>query len=165
MTQQMPIPIRFSSAPEIFDNAERLFNRVSSELMSVLSEAEIHHVGSTAIRGTLTKGDLDILVRAKPEAFEACDRVLSETYARNPGSDRTDEFSAFCDDTTDPPLGLQLVVSGSQYDSFLQWRNLIRDDVEIRDEYDDLKRRFDGCPEAEYREAKGDFIEKHLGAI
>jgi GrpB-like predicted nucleotidyltransferase (UPF0157 family) len=160
----MPDVVRFSNAPDFFDKADRLFDLVLSELKSALPNAEIHHVGSTAIRGTLTKGDLDILIRVDQADFNESSGVLSTMYQRNTGSDRTSDFSAFYDNTTEPHLGIQLVVTRSTYDSFLLWRDLIRENAEIREDYDDLKRRFEGKSEAEYREAKAQFIERRLGA-
>jgi phosphate uptake regulator len=48
-------------------------------------------------------------------------------------------------------------------DTFLEWRQLLERDDEIRRRYDDLKRRFEGGSMEAYREAKARFIADCLG--
>lgn len=155
--------VHFSSEPEVFAKADQLYREVAGQLSKLLPQAEVHHVGSTAIPGSLTKGDLDILVRVHRELFPDADAVLASQFARNTGSVRTEEFSAFQDSTTDPELGVQLVVIGSALDEFLAWRDRLEREPEIRRQYDELKRRFEGQSMDAYREAKSQFIAEHLG--
>ena len=155
--------VHFSNAPEVFTKAEYLFSVVAARLRAILPHAEILHVGSTSIPGTLTKGDLDIAVRVSPDNFHEADRLLGELFNRNTESFRSDEFSAFQDSTSDPESGVQLVVVGSIPDNFLAWRQLLESDAELRHEYDDLKKRFEGQSMELYRAAKTQFIEAHLG--
>ena len=155
--------VHFSNAPEVFAMAEYLFSVVTARLRAILPHAEILHVGSTAIPGTLTKGDLDIEVRVSSDEFHEADRLLDELFDRNTGSFRSDEFSAFHDSTSNPELGVQLVVVGSVPDNFLAWRHLLECDAELRREYDNLKKRFEGQSMESYRAAKAQFIETHIG--
>ena len=100
------------------DQAERLFGLTRAALQSVLPTADIRHVGATAIRGCLTKGDLDIVVRVPAKDFAQAETVLATRYAFNSGSTRTTDFAAFEDATTDPPLGIQLTVIDGPFDFF-----------------------------------------------
>jgi GrpB-like predicted nucleotidyltransferase (UPF0157 family) len=157
--------VRFSRAPEVFAKADRLYAEVAPRIAAVLPAADIHHVGSTAVPESLTKGDLDIVVRVSVNDFAEAEAVLESMFARNTGSFRSDEFAAFLDSSTDPELGVQLVVAGSKVDHFLQWRALLERDPNLRREYDELKRRFDGKSMDAYREAKAQFIAERLGGL
>jgi GrpB-like predicted nucleotidyltransferase (UPF0157 family) len=142
----------------VFAKAERLYQSIRAELERLLPSAELHHVGSTAVPGTLTKGDLDVVVRVSKGDFAAAEQALAERFERNTGSDRSDEFSAFMDAAADPELGIQLVAIGGVSDVFLAWRDLLLSDAAVRREYDELKSRFEGKSMEAYREAKANFI-------
>lgn len=154
--------VRFSNDPEVFAKAERLFGEVLWKIEAALPSAEICHVGSTAVPGLWTKGDLDVVVRVTASEFSEAEVVLEGMFSRNTGSFRSDEFAAFLDSSTDPDLGVQLVVIGSSVDNFLAWRHRLESDPQLRREYDELKRRFEGKSMEAYREAKAQFIEARL---
>jgi len=88
----------FSASPDLFSQAASAFEMHSRTILSLQPDAEVHHVGSTAIPGLLTKGDLDILVRVDRNRFADADALLasifpsaSRTRPRNrdlPGSER-----------------------------------------------------------------------------
>lgn len=159
----MSQPVRFSKSPEVFQAAEQLFAAVKRRISATLPKAEIRHVGSTAIYGCLTKGDLDVLVRVDQDRFQEADRALAEMFVRNEGSDRTESFSAFVDASTSPDLGVQLVVQGSTHDRFTDWVDRLENDEELRASYDELKAQFHGKKMSAYRAAKDEFISRHLG--
>jgi GrpB-like predicted nucleotidyltransferase (UPF0157 family) len=128
----MSQPVYFSNSPEIFQAAEQLYSVVERRINAALPNADIRHVGSTAIYGCLTKGDLDVLVRVDQDGFQEADRALSEMFARNEGSDRTESFSAFADASASPDLGVQLVVRGSTHDKFTVWIDRLNNNDELR---------------------------------
>lgn len=145
--------------------AERLFPSLRHRLAAVLpTDAVIEHVGATAVRGCLTKGDLDICVQVSQETFAAADRALGALYERNVRSARTAAFSAFKQDDVRPPVGIQLVVRGAPLDVFVRFRDRLRADPALVDRYNDLKRAYDGTAMCDYRAAKSAFIEQVLGA-
>lgn len=154
--------VRFSAAAALFDEAEHRFADLEAELKALLPHAEIEHVGSTAVRGTLTKGDLDVVVRVRSELFPDTLRRLEQRFRFNTGSIRTDTFCAFEEPSSKPPLGVQLVTAGAPEDFFSTWRELLKADSQLRRDYDDLKRRYDGRPMEAYRAAKSEFIEARL---
>ncbi len=153
--------VHFSDSPVVFEAAARLFGEVESRILEILPHAQIEHIGSTAIRGSLTKGDLDVLVRVSSHDFQESDRALGTIFKRNKGSDRTEAFSAFLDSSTSPKLGVQLVVAGTEFDTFVKWVEQLESDRDLRNAYDDLKARFHGKDMKKYREAKSEFIVKH----
>lgn len=144
-------------------DAEKLFDTVSRMLAAILPQAaDIRHIGSTAVPGCQTKGDLDIVVRVPAEAFEEADTALASNYARNEGSIRTNSFSAFEDPSSHPHLGIQLVVIDGPFDDFHQFVELLLQSPELVDEYNALKRANDGVDMGSYRAAKDTFIKRVL---
>ena len=142
------------------EKAQRLFERLLNLLTPLLpSNAEIRHIGATAVPGCLTKGDLDIVVRIPTEAFRQADAFLAARFARNEGSIRTESFSAFEDVSTDPHLGIQLTVIGGDHDFFHLFVEALRQSPEMMGAYNALKRRYDGREMADYRTAKDAFVE------
>ncbi len=143
--------------------AEALFERIAPVLRRELPlSAEIRHIGSTAIPGCLTKGDLDIVVRVHPTDFQAADEALAARFARNAGSMRSSSFASFEDHTQSPHLGIQLTTIGAANDFFHLLVERLQCDPALLRSYNALKTRFDGHPMAEYRAAKDAFIAEVL---
>jgi GrpB-like predicted nucleotidyltransferase (UPF0157 family) len=156
--------VHFSGAAEVFARADALYEQVEWMLRTRLPNADVHHVGSTAVRGSITKGDLDVVVRVTRDAFHAAEDLLESVFERNTESSRSEDFAAFLDKTTNPELGVQLVVVGGAADTFLAWRRKLQTDEELREKYNELKRAYEGSRMDEYREAKAEFIARHLGS-
>jgi GrpB-like predicted nucleotidyltransferase (UPF0157 family) len=132
---------------------------LASELATVLPKsAEVLHIGALAIRGCLTKGDLDIVVRVDRADFPAAQALLNERLNRNVGSSRTDEFAAFEDADCSPHLGVQLMVKGGTLEVFHHFVDSLRADPVLVHRHNDLKQRFRDGPMADYRAAKDAFI-------
>ncbi len=143
--------------------AQALFDKIVPGLRQSLPPGcEIHHVGSTAVEGCLTKGDLDIAVRVADDTFAIADRTLAQRFSRNQGSIRTQSFAAFTDEAAMPPLGVQLVVKGSEFDVFHRFVERLRADPAAVDGYNRLKRSHNGSSMSAYRSEKAAFIEKLL---
>lgn len=139
--------------------AQKLFNEQKGLIEEVIPKAEVQHVGSSAISNSLTKGDLDIQVRVKQDEFPSAEHVLSKLYSFNEGSIRTDSFRAFKDDTTDPPLGVQLTVINSEFDFFWKFRDVLMMNENYKVKYNELKKDYEGKDMEDYREAKNTFFE------
>ncbi|UZM97908.1 GrpB family protein [Lysinibacillus sp. MHQ-1] len=91
----------------------------------LLPDVDIQHVGSTAIPNSITKGDLDIQVRVYANEFAKAVELLSNLYEINEESIKTDTFRAFKDDTTSPPLGVQLTVIDADFDFLWKFREVL----------------------------------------
>ncbi|MDH4983872.1 GrpB family protein [Hyphomicrobium sp. D-2] len=143
--------------------AQRLFDDIDAQLRPLLPvEAEIRHIGATAIPGCLTKGDLDVVIRVPVADFPCADAVLASRFARNGGSVRTDSFSAFEDASQQPHLGLQLTVIGGNFDFFHQFAEALIQSPRLVEEYSALKRAHDNTDMEVYRAAKNAFIARVL---
>jgi GrpB-like predicted nucleotidyltransferase (UPF0157 family) len=152
--------VYFCDSDAVCMRAEAAYERHRAALIEMLPQAEIEHIGSTAIAGAVTKGDLDILVRVSASDFAAADELLAKHFARNEGSFRSDSFASFCDDTADPPLSIQLVVGGSELDDFTQFRDALRADPQLLADFNALKRECEGMDMETYRERKAAFIQR-----
>ncbi|HLR51678.1 MAG TPA: GrpB family protein, partial [Candidatus Avamphibacillus sp.] len=73
-----------------------------------------------------------------------------------------DEFRAYQKDSSDPPLGVQLTVIGSEFDFFWKFRDVLLLNDQYRMEYDELKRKYEGKEMDEYRKAKSEFFNKMM---
>lgn len=159
----MPEVFRLVPSDAAAVRAAAAFELLRTRLVALLpAGADIEHVGATAVPGCLTKGDLDICVRVDGDAFGAADAALAAQFARNTGSVRTDAFSAFADDTADPPLGIQLVARGGELDDFVRFRDALRADPSLVAAYNNLKFASDGRPMDDYRAMKAAFVVKVL---
>ncbi len=150
--------VNFYKQAGVNSEIEEAFNNHKIRIKKVIPDADIQHVGSSAIPNSLTKGDLDIQVRVLSKSFLPAVRELSKLYDLNEGSIKTNEFRAFKDDTMSPPLGIQLTVFDSEFDFFWKFRDILLQNSKYRYEYDNLKRSFEGKGMDEYREAKNDFF-------
>lgn len=145
------------------EKAQLLYERVSQSLLPLLpSDVDIRHIGSTAVSGCLTKGDLDIVIRVPGKAFQQADALLARHFARNLGSIRTANFSAFEDASTDPHLGIQLTIIGGPHDVFHLFVEALRSSPDLVSDYNSLKLQHEGSDMTVYRAAKDAFVERVL---
>ncbi|WP_257458949.1 GrpB family protein [Archangium lipolyticum] len=156
--------VHFHPHEQVRERAEEAFREHHARLSSLLPYADIQHVGSTAVPGVRTKGDLDIQVRVPKERFAEADALLATRYARNEGSERTPEFASFHDESLPVPLGIQLTAMRGSHDFFSRARDVLLASPERVAEYDALKERWKGGSMEAYREEKSAFFAKLLGS-
>lgn len=144
------------------------FSQLKAQLSDVLTESdilhvEVLHVGSTAVPGSLTKGDLDIQVRVLVEQFARAKATLEKLFAVNEGGFSDEGAISFEDFGQSPSAGIHLTAIGSSNDIQYKFRDLLVASEALRQEYDDLKRQFEGRSMDAYRTAKTTFISRVLG--
>ena len=154
--------VYFRKQEKFKERAEELFLKERKRILRVVLNADIQHIGSTAIPGSLTKGDLDIQVRVRQKDFKKAQNALSKIYKSNKGNPPTKTYASFKDDSATIPLGVQLTVIGSKEDNFTALRNILVRDKKQLGKYNALKKRYQGKSMREYRKAKGKFVEKIL---
>jgi GrpB-like predicted nucleotidyltransferase (UPF0157 family) len=146
--------------------AAMLFIELSARIRSVVPSARIEHIGSSAIVGAVSKGDLDIFVGVEAVNFdEAIGALQTLGFRVKEGSLRTDSLCPFEAAPESPyPLdvGVQLVRSGSEFEFFLHFRDRLNSDPRLRDAYNQLKLDAALLSLDEYRKIKAAFIEKTL---
>jgi GrpB-like predicted nucleotidyltransferase (UPF0157 family) len=152
--------VHFQNQSSFTVRAEALFEEQKQRILAVLPDADVQHIGSTAVPGSLTKGDLDLQVRVSAERFQPAVSSLLALYELNDGSDQTDCFRSFKDDALLLPVGVQLTVIGSEYDFFWRQRDYFIANPSMRAEYDAFKRQYEGGDMEEYIAAKHLFFER-----
>ena len=155
--------LRFRPQRELWPIVDRAFQLYSREIRILVLSAQVEHVGATAIPGSLTKGDLDLLVRVPRGAFSVAVDALRGRYAIDQPADWTEAFASFGEEDGELPVGIQLVVAGSNVDiTFRLLRRLFRTRPDLVEQSNELKRRFeDGDPGA-YARAKQELLEAQL---
>jgi GrpB-like predicted nucleotidyltransferase (UPF0157 family) len=140
------------------------FLELRNELQALVPAAQIEHVGSTAITGSLTKGDLDVQLRVAASEYPVAKECLCKLFDVNVGGFSGNDAISFEDYRSEPHVGIHLTVVDGSADVQWRFRDLLLASESLRQKYDDLKRRFDGKSMAKYRDAKADFVERVLDA-
>jgi GrpB-like predicted nucleotidyltransferase (UPF0157 family) len=141
---------------EIRERVAVVFEDRRSAIAALLPGARIEHVGSTAVPGSLTKGDLDICVSVAAEGFASATQTLSAHYAVHQPENWTPCFASFLAPAVEEiDVGVQLVVAGGPEEEwFIGWRERLRVDPGLLARYDRCKSKHRGAPVEVYREAK-----------
>ncbi|WP_051353251.1 GNAT family N-acetyltransferase [Thalassobacillus devorans] len=148
----------FSPEEEFRERAVKVFEKHKTKIQNKIPEAEVYHVGSTAVTGSLTKGDVDLQVRVTQEGFDEAKTKLSELYPVNTGSDQTSYFCAFEFEEDVLPVGFQLTVKGTSVDHFQQMTRFFIEKPSYTEQYNSLKKRYEGADMEAYRKAKAAFL-------
>ena len=149
-------PIALVREEEIRERVAAIFARRREELEEMLPGARVEHVGSTAVPGSLTKGDLDICVIVAAEEFEPTSRALAERFRIHQPENWSPTLASFTAPSEDGiDVGVQLVPAGSADErAFVGWRDRLRADPDLRARYDELKRRHQADGMDAYRAGK-----------
>ena len=156
--------VRIRRADDVHDLAEAAVDAHRKIVLELVPGAAVEHVGATAVPGALTKGDVDVLVRVGEAEVPAAVEALSRQYAIHQPHNWTPTLASFTDpDAADLPVGIQLVVRGSDADKFFgPFRDALISSDTLLAEYNELKRGLDGLEYELYTERKGRFIERVL---
>jgi len=139
------------------------FSEVATHVEAGLPGADVEHVGSTAVPGCLTKGDLDVLVRVPSEAFLSSMEVLDGLFARSPRNDSTGDYIEYDYVGRGFSASVQLAVVDEWHDRrFHGLKALLTSDPRALERYNGMKREYEGRPMEEYRRAKALLIESLL---
>ena len=149
---------------EYQETLETLFLSVRSSVLQAYPTAKVEHVGSSAIPGAISKGDLDICVLVAPELHaEAVAALQSTGYTIKVDTLRTSELCMLESPRRDFDVALQVVVEGSKFEFFMHFRDSLRGNPGLVQKYNQLKFQYCNRPPNEYREAKARFISSVLG--
>ena len=154
--------VTFVSSCSIKESIESTYNEIVSEIKQRFPDVSIIHIGSSSVDELLTKGDLDILVIANSSNFQRLFNYLNESYEINSGVELSSSFASFKDESSIPNVGIQLALSLENDYDFLIFQNMLLKSNKLKNEYNELKKAFDGKLMVEYRAEKSDFIEEAL---
>ena len=160
-------PVSIRPEREVRRAADRVFREHRQRICTALPDANVEHVGATAVPGAWTKGDVDILVRVGAEQFAAAIVRLKRIFVIHQPHNWTPSLASFVDaEASDLPVGVQLVIAGSPGDSlFAPFRDALLRDPALLAEYNALKRRHDGTDYKTYTDVKGAFVQRVLAEI
>lgn len=153
--------VHFYSSEEIFDKAKNIFALQKEKIKKIIFfDADIQHVGSSSILGALGKFDVDIQIRVPSNIFKGVSLILKNYYDAKHPEIWTDEFMIFCD-RENQQIDIMLTVIGSTKDDFYRVRDTLISNPKLLEDYNNLKRNFEGKKYSEYREAKKEFLGKN----
>ncbi|MBO1910605.1 GrpB family protein, partial [Microvirga sp. 3-52] len=75
--------VNFNDQGNFKRDAEGTFISQRNLIQELIPNADVQHVGSTAVPNSLTKGDLDIQVRVSETQFNEAVKALSTVYELN----------------------------------------------------------------------------------
>jgi GrpB-like predicted nucleotidyltransferase (UPF0157 family) len=155
--------MRLVREEEIRDRVAGVFERTRARLVELVPGARVEHIGSTAVAGSLTKGDLDVCVIVDAAGFDAATEALSRAYRIHQPANWTAELASFIAPAEDGiEVGVQLIIGGgATEDWFIGWRERLRSDPELRARYDQLKQEHAAGSVEDYRAAKERLILGH----
>ena len=151
--------ITLKRADELLSQVEPILSRLFARIEAVFPGAELHHIGSTAIPGSVTKGDIDILFRVAQSQFGPAWDLLQRHSQIKQSVNWTPHFASFGDDDTyGIPVGLQLVAKDSESDFFLFQRDYLLAHPEAVEAYNRIKTAHAADGPDRYWKAKDEFF-------
>lgn len=158
--------MKFYEANEYQDKVNSIFDELSEELKRVLPDARVEHIGSSAIEGAVSKGDLDVFVGVNQSDFVASlDKVKGLGFVEKMGTLRTDSLCMLVTDKFNHDVAIQLVANASEFEDFLRFKELMQSRPSLVLEYNELKRGSVHLTEDDYREKKSKWIEEVLSKV
>jgi GrpB-like predicted nucleotidyltransferase (UPF0157 family) len=156
--------VHFYPPGELFQKSAEIFNQEKQFLHSLLGDVEIQHVGSSAVPGAWGKFDVDIQIRVPQEKFSEVMKKLIPVLSPKHASVWDDRFGLFSEQPgTQVDIDYMVTVIGDHRDDYYKIRDYFINNPIALDEYNKLKRSFEGKPYDEYRIAKKEFICNHGG--
>jgi len=138
---------------------------IKAHLLTLVPNAEFHHIGATALPGAITKGDVDVLLRVCQSDFTSAVEILRTQLEVKQAENWSNDFASFGEDSSYPfPLGVQLVVKDSENDFFLFIHEYLSSDLMHLAEYNRIKINSASNGPEEYWKAKHIFLSSLLAS-
>jgi GrpB-like predicted nucleotidyltransferase (UPF0157 family) len=154
-------PVELHDVQEVAGQARELVSQFQEDNADIL-DAEVHHIGATAMPFGHTKGDVDVNVRVEDAMFPALVEALRERFDVAQHKNWTPSFASFSTDRYSLPLGIQLTVIGSGGDFLLALRDRMLARPDLLREYDKRKLGAAALGAAAYWDAKNSFLQELL---
>ncbi|MEZ8542365.1 GrpB family protein [Vibrio splendidus] len=154
--------MKFYPAEQYQADCNELFVRYERDIKKLIPNARVEHVGASSIPSAVSKGDLDIFVGVElGELEDAIERLTTLGFNEKLDTLRTPEL-CMLESISGDDVALQVVANGSEFECFLRFRDKLRANPALVEQYNTLKMSCEGWPQDEYREKKADFIEHVL---
>jgi GrpB-like predicted nucleotidyltransferase (UPF0157 family) len=132
-------PIHLVDVHEIAPTARDVVDRFRSDFTAELGQADVHHIGATALPFGHTKGDVDVNVRVQASQFRQIVTALRERLKPAQPENWSESFASFSVEGYELPLGVQVTSIDSADDFLLKLRDRMRADPSLLRRYDDIK--------------------------
>ncbi len=153
----------FLKPEEYLPKIEAIFKIVENRIRNLLPNAEVEHIGSSAINGAISKGDLDILVRTSKDDFTgALSTIQSLGFSIKKETLRTDSLCMLETQEFDADVAIQLIEGGSEFEDFVKFRDHLNTTPELVKKYNLLKIKSMELTPEKYRQIKSEFIQSIL---
>jgi GrpB-like predicted nucleotidyltransferase (UPF0157 family) len=154
-------PVELRAVRELAALADEVVRQFRHDIADVV-DAEVHHIGATAMPFGHTKGDVDVNMRVEGRTFAAVVTALRGRLAVAQPENWTPAFASFACDSYALPLGIQVTVNGSTDDFLLALHDRIRTSPDLVRQYDDVKVGAAPRGRTAYWEAKNEFLQRLL---
>ncbi|EPA0985914.1 GrpB family protein [Vibrio parahaemolyticus] len=150
--------MKFYSAEEYQLNCHERFAYYKKEIQKLLPTARVEHVGASSVPNAISKGDLDIFIGVDARHFESAVRtLLTLGFREKQDTLRTHELCMLESLTED--VAFQVVTNNSEFEFFLVFRDKLRKNPALVEQYNNLKKSCEGCSQEDYRAKKSKFVE------
>ncbi|QIZ75636.1 GrpB family protein [Ferrimonas lipolytica] len=138
--------------------AQRLFNAYQAKLRPLFPSATIEHVGSSAIDGAISKGNVDIFLGVPKHQLEtAIELVAANDFTIKTDTLRSDEL-CMLQSNQDQQVAVLLVANDSKFEFFLHFRDQLNRSPDLVAQYNQVKRNSTSPSERYYYTQKSLFI-------
>lgn len=154
----MDLFMRFYLAEEYQPLCHARFAYYQTQIKALLTNAEIEHIGASSIPNAISKGDLDIYIAVDQSEFnDAIQKLYGLNFQEKLATLRTDQL-CMLESLNGDDVAFQLVVKGSEFESFIKFRDRLRQSPELVQTYKNLKKRCENLDMIDYRIEKNKFI-------
>ena len=134
-----PEPVTLLDVRDVAPAACEVISHFEHDFAAVLAGIEVHHIGATSLPFGHTKGDVDVNVRVREDAFVPLVAALGDRLREAQRENWTPTFASFSSSEYALPLGIQVTAIGSPDDFLLALRDRMRADPELLRRYDEAK--------------------------
>ncbi|CDT28320.1 conserved hypothetical protein [Vibrio coralliirubri] len=154
--------MKFYPAEQYQAACNELFVRYERDIKKLIPNARVEHVGASSIPSAVSKGDLDIFVGVElGELEDVIGRLTTLGFNEKLDTLRTPEL-CMLESTSADDVALQVVANGSEFECFLTFRDKLRANPVLVQQYNTLKMSCEGWSQEKYRAKKSAFIQHVL---
>jgi len=157
--------MKFLNPEDYQTKANEVFQLLKLKISLELPTAQIEHIGSSAVEGAISKGDLDIFVGIHSHEFnQSIEKLQGLGFKIKRQTLRTHELCMLECFDYDIDVGIQLVDLASKHTNFLTFRDALLKNSTLLKEYNQLKLDSGHLSDTQYRVKKSEFINKVLNS-
>lgn len=154
--------MKFYAANHYQTRCHELFEHYQGKIAALLPHARIEHIGASSIPNAVSKGDLDIFVGVEKQNLETSVRALKPLgFEEKQDTLRTADL-CMLESISGDDVAIQVVANCSQFEFFLAFRDALRQNPKLVEQYNQLKRDCEGMAMDDYRARKSVFVERVL---